>query len=213
MTRMEKYLAALILGFMTALCVQLAWGDDIQIKWDDTIVCNNSGCDNVTFDIPAYDRSDWPHWIDEDGDGEKTRAEVLADEHGGCVVAADPILASAKAVWYDVYSGGCIHDASKLDVDHLVPLKEAHISGGWQWDRDKKRAYANDLSDPDHLLAVSARLNRQKGAKDPAEWRPPNVDYWCDYSRAWRRIKKTWDLKIDDREELALTIMEETCDE
>ena len=36
------------------------------------------------------------------------------------------------------------------------------------WSRERKRAYANDLDDPDKLIAVDRGLNRQKGAKDPA---------------------------------------------
>ena len=54
-------------------------------------------------------------------------------------------------------------DASLLDIDHLVPLKEAHESGGFDWDADRRRDYANDLSDPNTLIAVARGLNRQKG--------------------------------------------------
>ncbi len=50
----------------------------------------------------------------------------------------------------------------------MVPLKEAHQSGAANWSRERKKAYANDLDDPDTLIAVDRRLNRQKGAKDPA---------------------------------------------
>ena len=46
----------------------------------------------------------------------------------------------------------------------MVPLKEAHESGTANWSRERKRAYANDLDDPDTLIAVDRRLNRQKGA-------------------------------------------------
>ena len=70
--------------------------------------------------------------------------------------------------WNDPYSGRTITDASKLDIDHMVPLKEAHESGAANWPRERERAYANDLDDPDTLIAVDRRLNRQKGAKDPA---------------------------------------------
>ena len=77
----------------------------------------------------------------------------------------------------DPYSGRTITDATKLDIDHMVPLKEAHQSGAGNWSRERKRAYANDLDDPDTLIAVDRRLNRQKGAKDPAEWLPPNQAY------------------------------------
>ena len=41
-----------------------------------------------------------------------------------------------------------------MDINHLVPLKEAHESGGFAWDAAKRRDYANGLSDPNTLIAV-----------------------------------------------------------
>ena len=51
----------------------------------------------------------------------------------------------------------------------MVPLNEAHQSGAAHWSRERKRAFANDLDDPDMLIPVDRRLDRHKGAKDPAE--------------------------------------------
>ena len=70
----------------------------------------------------------------------------------------------------DPYSVWMITDASQLDIDQLVPLKEAHESGRYAWDAQTRQAYANDLRDPNHLIAVDRSLNRQKGARDPAEY-------------------------------------------
>jgi hypothetical protein len=42
-----------------------------------------------------------------------------------------------------------------------------------QWFRDRKRDYANDLTNPDQLVAAFASLNRQKGAQTPEMWKPP----------------------------------------
>ena len=86
----------------------------------------------------------------------------------------------------------------------MVPLKEAHQSGASNWSRERKRAYANDLDDPDTLIAVDRRLNRQKGAKDPAEWLPPNHAYQAEYARAWVAVKLKWGLTADRRELMAL---------
>ena len=72
------------------------------------------------------------------------------------------------------------------------------------WSRERKRAYANDLDDPDTLIAVDRRLNRQKGAKDPAEWLPPNPAYQTEYVRAWVAVKLKWGLTADRRELMAL---------
>ena len=39
---------------------------------------------------------------------------------------------------------------------HLVPLSEAHATGGSTWEPEKKVAFANDLSVAHHLVAVKA---------------------------------------------------------
>ena len=43
---------------------------------------------------------------------------------------------------------------------------------------------ANNLSNPNTLIAVDRGFNRQKGAKDSAEWMPPNKAYQEEYARA-----------------------------
>ena len=86
----------------------------------------------------------------------------------------------------------------------MVPLKEAHESGAANWPRERERAYANDLDDPDTLIAVDRRLNRQKGAKDPAEWLPPKKSYQIEYARAWVGVKLNWRLTADRLELTAL---------
>ena len=76
-----------------------------------------------------------------------------------------------------------------LDIDHMVPLANAHRSGAWQWSPERKRLYANYLDDPNHLIAVTARANRSKGARGPEEWQSPDSSYWCQYAVDWITIK------------------------
>ena len=106
--------------------------------------------------------------------------------------------------WLGAYSGEVFTDASKLDIDHLVPLKETHKSGGYAWDAARRRDYANDLSDPNTLIAVDRGLNRQKGAGDPSEWLPPNQTYQVEYAEAWVAVKQRWELTADAKEIAAL---------
>ena len=98
-----------------------------------------------------------------------------------------------------------------LDVDHLVPLAEAWRSGAHAWDDARRRAFANDLDEPDALVAVTATSNRQKGDKDPAGWLPPRREQWCWYASAWIRVKAKWDLTADPDEAAALRQVLASC--
>jgi|TARA_B110000046_G_scaffold154127_1_gene163921 hypothetical protein len=49
-----------------------------------------------------------------------------------------------------------VTDPKKLDIDHLVPLAEAHSSGANYWDAEKRKAFTKDLSDIRSLIAVKA---------------------------------------------------------
>jgi hypothetical protein len=65
--------------------------------------------------------------------------------------------------WADLYSGRTITDVSKLDVDHPVLLLESHQPGRHAWSAYKCQQYANDLSDPNALIAVELQLESSEG--------------------------------------------------
>lgn len=162
--------------------------------------------------IPPYNRADWPHWIDADGDCQDTRQEVLIEESLTPVAFGDERRCRVlTGTWRDAYSGLVHTDPTVLDIDHLVPLANAHLSGGWWWTTDRKRDYANDLIDPNHLIAVHQSLNRQKGAQTPATWRPPDRSAWCRYASAWIGVKDRWMLSVAAEERTALTEMQASC--
>ena len=163
----------------------------------------------ATNAIPRYKRDHWKHWIDQDGDCHNTRAEVLLDEALGPVALDGCRVVSGQ--WIDLYTGIAVSDASVLDVDHMVPLANAHRSGGWAWDASRKQAFANDLRDDDHLIAVTASANRSKGAKSPEHWRPPDARYWCEYATDWARIKEAWNLSVTLAELAAIEDMLRGC--
>jgi hypothetical protein len=94
----------------------------------------------------------------------------------------------------------------------MVPLKNAHDSGGWAWDKGKKAAFANEMEYAGHLIAVTASANRKKGAKGPEDWRPSDREYWCDYAADWVQIKVDWELSVTETESKALQEMLRTCD-
>ena len=168
----------------------------------------------IPADIPEYSRSQYKHWIDEDGDCQDARQETLISEslvevtfesEGECRVATGR--------WYRAFTATHVESPGDLDIDHLAPLKNAHDSGGWAWNSAKKEEYANYLGDPDHLIAVTKGPNRSKGAKGPEEWRPPDEAYWCQYATDWTQVKMEWGFTMTQRETEAIIEMLDTCAE
>ena len=163
-------------------------------------------------DMPDYDRDDWDHWNDADRDCQDTRQEVLVAESSVAVrFTDDRECRVASGRWADPYTGDTVEDPGKLDVDHMVPLANAHASGGHAWSEQRKELYANSLIYPEHLIAVTASANRSKGANGPDGWRPPNRTYWCQYASDWIAIKNEWGLTATESEAAALREMLETC--
>jgi hypothetical protein len=109
--------------------------------------------------------------------------------------------------WYD---GVTTTSPSTFDIDHVVPLEQAWVSGGRKWTSAKRTRYANDLGFAWTLDAVTAHSNRSKGDRDPAAWLPPRNH--CAYAIHWVAIKYRWGLSIDSTERTELAkILVGTC--
>lgn len=179
--------------------------------WDEELLAGlqvNNGSAPV-----SYDRDDWGSgWSDADGDCMSARHEVLKAESvdstqlswSGCTVTGGR--------WYGAFTGTWVTNPSSLDIDHFVPLANAHASGGWAWSSTTKRNYYNNLSDATHLIAVTASANRSKGSRGPESWKPTDTSYWCVYAHTWANIKTRWELTVTSAELSALTSMLNTCD-
>jgi hypothetical protein len=174
-----------------------------------------SGLSALTIAEPrpeGYDRDLFVHWTDDDRDCQDARAEVLIAESRVPVTytAADGCRV-ATGEWISPWSGVVTTSASSLDVDHTVALANAWRSGAWAWSPEQRRAFANDLSNPDHLIALPAGENRSKSDDGPEEWKPPNQSAWCRYAQVWTAIKARWYLTATAAEWAALTQMAATC--
>ena len=145
-------------------------------------------------------------WIDEDKDCQNTRQEVLIEESYVPVILDSANCNVLYGLWICPFTGEMFIRPIKLDIDHLVPLKEAWLSGADEWTKEKRVAYANDLSYPEHLVAVKLGANRSKGAKDPAGWLPTKSIN--EYKSQWLKVKKKYNLTFDADEVKAMMEVE-----
>ena len=166
---------------------------------------------NVTV-MQEYERAQWKHWIDADRDCQDTRDEVLiAESEIAVTFKTDRNCEVVSGRWTDPYTGEVFTNPGELDIDHMVPLRNAHRSGGWLLDFEQRKAFANDLEHPEHLVAVKASANRSKGFRGPDKWLPPNDAYHCDYVTFWEEIKNRWQLTITDAEAAAISTVRAQC--
>ena len=168
----------------------------------------------IPAELPEYDRSDWRHWVDEDGDCQDARQEVLIAESVEPVTFEnDRECRVETGQWWAPHLGHHLSNPGHIDVDHHVPLKNAHLSGAWAWSPEMREEYANYLEEENHLIALSSRHNRSKGARGPEEWVPRDNALWCDYASDWAEIKERWDLTMTPVESEIVMDMLGTCED
>lgn len=191
---------ALALSFVTAHTAAASGSDNPRTAGDPTGLSVLSGLTVENEYDTGYSRTLFKHWVDADGDSCDTREEVLiaestskpqVDAYGCKVVEGD---------WWSAYDGVTTTDPSTFDIDHVVALKEAWDSGAWSWTSAQREAFANDLTDPRALIAVSASSNRSKADRDPSQWMPTRTAYACEFLANWVAVKSRWKLSMDPSE-------------
>ena len=159
--------------------------------------------------VVPYERSAYGRWRDVDRDCQNTRHEILISSSTEPVqFKTEKECKVVSGKWIGLYTGKIFNNARKIDIDHVVPLKEAHISGASGWTKEKKRQFSND---EENLLAVSRSANRSKGAKDPAQWMPKNEAFHCEYIKRWVAIKNKYMLYMDQKEQQKINRVLEGC--
>jgi hypothetical protein len=166
--------------------------------------------DNFPASHNGYQRSYFKHWTDANHDGCDTRAEVLKAE-STVSVTRNSSCTIMTGKWWSAYDNVWFTAASKLDIDHFVPLSEAWKSGAFKWTSIRREAFANDLGYALSLIAVSSGTNRSKGDQDPESWMPPSRTYWCTYAATWVAVKYRWVLTVDSGEKTQLRSILNGC--
>ena len=166
--------------------------------------------------MTGYDRALFgPAWTDTDRNGCDTRNDILNRDltsktfkagTGGCVVLTGTL--------HDPYSGTMISfirgttTSTSVQIDHVVALGNAWVTGAAQWPYAEKIAFAND---PLNLLAVKGSLNEQKGDGDSATWLPPNKSFRCAYVARQVSVKAKYGLYVTPAEKTAIQRILVTC--
>jgi hypothetical protein len=146
----------------------------------------------------GYDRDFFPTWARTAEAGCDVRDVVLMAESVTPVDRRAPCTI-VSGTWLSAYDGATLTQPSTVEIDHVVSLKEAWDSGAWAWTAERRVAFANDLSDPRTLIAVSGSSNGSKADKDPSNWLPRSDDV-CRFLADWVAIKARWGLAMDESE-------------
>ncbi|MEU8319722.1 HNH endonuclease family protein [Nonomuraea sp. NPDC048881] len=155
----------------------------------------------------TYHRSMFIHWARISGQCDARELVLIRD---GEAVETDANCSPISGTWTSPYDGGVWTDPEDIDIDHMVPLKEAWRSGAWAWDSARRKAFANSLDDS-QLWAVTDNVNQSKADKDPSRWKPPLESFSCEYARSWIDVKHDWGLSMQVAEREALAEMLATC--
>ncbi|RXZ47581.1 DUF1524 domain-containing protein [Agromyces fucosus] len=165
----------------------------------------------ATDSTVPYNRDLFAEGIDVDGDGCNTRREVLQAESlvpvtitSGCTITAGE--------WFSWYEGVTQTDPTTLEMDHLVALKEAWISGAHAWTNEQRSDYANDLDIDATLTVVTGAQNSAKSAYDPTSWVPSHQPSLCKYVSDWVTVKYRWNLTVDTAEHASIqSLIDANC--
>ncbi|KRF11336.1 hypothetical protein ASG90_16375 [Nocardioides sp. Soil797] len=162
--------------------------------------------------MTGYDRARFGQsWLDADRNGCDTRNDVLAEhltgvvlEPNGCVVTTGTYADPYTDTDIDYRHG----DGFLIDIDHVVAMGNAWVTGAASWDIKKRAAFAND---PLNLLPADASANRQKGDGDAATWLPANKPFRCDYVARQVAVKQKYALWVTAPEKDAITRVLDDC--
>lgn len=155
-----------------------------------------------------YDRSEWKHWSDLDGNGCDTREDLLIKS--GENVKTDPDTCKVlSGTWVEPYANTEVTNSSKMDIDHVAALSWTAANGGQKLSAEKKQQLAND---PQNLYISIAGENRSKGDKGISEYLPPNKSFQCQYVTSFITVVDKYDLTMPKADaNAARKVLETQC--
>lgn len=165
-------------------------------------------------DEDGYDRDEFgTAWKDVDQNSCDTRNDILARDLEDFEYSEGESCEIASGTLDDPYTGEEIDfergpNSADVQIDHIVALKNAWMTGAYAWDRDQREQIAND---PLNLVASDGPANMGKGADDTSAWLPDNGAYRCEYVAAQVAVKVKYELWVTQDEHDAMTDVLTSC--
>ena len=150
-------------------------------------------------------------WKDFDGDKCNQRQDALARDMSKVRFADAKRCQVASGTLNDRYTGRTIRwktGTGSVDIDHVVALKNAWISGAQRLSQAQRLKLAND---PLNLIAADSSANRAKGSSNAAEWLPKHKAFRCQYVATQISVKKKYALSVTAAEKAAMSRVLATC--
>lgn len=172
---------------------------------------NLMNIEHVSQDFPIPERPynrdrDFGGWLRDETPESclNTRGKVLVRDSQGEVGYSSNGCTVYTGEWDDPYTGRMHYDSREIQIDHLVALKNAYMTGAHEWDQAKRCLYANYMGNDFHLLSVNGRENLKKSDYSPADYVPPNRRYTCEFLKSWLSVKLIWSLRMTPPEKAAI---------
>lgn len=160
-------------------------------------------------------------WKDVNGNGCDTRNDILKRDLRDVTTAGRNNCRVTSGVFDDPYTGKTIHfkygkdTSSEVQIDHVVALHDAWMTGAQKLTQQEREALAND---PDNLLAVDGPENQRKGdglclnkSGCTGMYLPPNEEYHCEYAAKFTEVKSKYNLGLTEGQKETLVPLLEQC--
>ncbi|MGO2658468.1 HNH endonuclease family protein [Mycetocola reblochoni] len=151
-------------------------------------------------------------WTDVDANGCDTRNDILLRDLDE--VRVDDRCRVLSGVLHSPYSGKDVafrrgvDTSAEVQIDHVVALQNAWVTGAQQLDDDTRTLLAND---PLNLIAADGASNQQKSASDAASWLPADRGFRCAYVARQIGVKAAHGLWVTPAEGEAMRRVLSAC--
>lgn len=126
-----------------------------------------------------------------------TRNDLLARDGKDVELRSGSDCVVVSMTLKDPYTGSTIEwskqQATKVQIDHVMPLSYDWQMGASRWPEAKRQQIAND---PLNLIPVDGPANNAKRDSGPASWLPPYKRIRCSYAVRFAQVSLKYALPV-----------------